>query len=495
MAGAGAVLLIGLSFIDVMDVLIDEQFVRAMRQDVTVTFAEPLSADAVHAVGRLPGVVDVEPMRVVPARLRVGARHRTLAVTGLVAEPRLNRIVDRAGRVWTLPPDGLVLSRMLGTILGVGAGDTVRVEVLEGARPAVDVAVAALVDDSMGLQAYMHVAALRRLMREGGTVSGAALLVDPAALDTLNAELKHVPAVAGVAVRDATLRAFRQTMAEHMNVIIFINVFFSGIIAFGVVYNAARVSLSERSRELASLRVLGFTRAEVALILLGELALLTLASLPVGLAMGYGLGLFIMTIFTNEVYRLPFVVTPQTMAWTSLTVIGAALLSSLAVRRQLDHLDLVAVLKSRSSVMWGLLRNRRVWQGTLLVGALLAVALWPRAVTVEAGRVARDRLTITIDEDGETRVHHRFVVSARSRAASSVSRSSPATSSAARRPSSPASGPRRRSCSTPAPESRPRPPPTPREASSAGPRRGAAGSRARPRHHRTGPQRDLFEPD
>jgi putative ABC transport system permease protein len=346
-AFAGAVLLIGFSFLDVMNVLIDEQFMRAMRQNVTVTFARPLSADAIYAVRRLPGVVAVEPIRAVAARLRVGHRQRTLAVTGLEATPRLNRVVERSGRVFTLPPDGLVLSKMLGEVLGVAPGGTVRVEVLEGARPAFDVPVAALVDDSMGMQAYLRVDALRRLMREGGTVSGAALLVDPARLEALNAELKSVPAVAGVAVRDATLRSFRQTMAEHMNLIIFFNVFFSGVIAFGVVYNAARVSLSERSRELASLRVLGFRRAEVALILLGELALLTLVSLPVGAVIGYGLGVFIMTIFTNEVYRLPFVVTPQTIAWTFLTVIGAAGVSALAVRRQLDRLDLVAVLKSR----------------------------------------------------------------------------------------------------------------------------------------------------
>jgi putative ABC transport system permease protein len=344
---AGAILLIGFSFIDVMNVLIDEQFVYAMRQDVTVTFSRPLSAGAVHAVSRLPGVIDVEPMRAVPARLRVGHRHRTLAVTGLVPEPRLNRVVERSGRVFTLPPDGLVLSQMLGEVLGVGPGGTVRVEVLEGARPVFDVPVAALVDDSMGVQAYMRLDALHRLMREGGTLTSAALLVDPGGVDALNAALKQLPAVAGVGVRDATLRSFRETMAEHMNLIIFFNVLFAGVIAFGVVYNAARVSLSERSRELASLRVLGYTRGEVALILVGELALLTVLSLPLGAVVGYALGLYIMTIFTNEVYRLPFLVTPQTVAWTFLTVIGAAAVSALAVRRQLDRLDLVGVLKSR----------------------------------------------------------------------------------------------------------------------------------------------------
>ncbi|MDH4066123.1 MAG: ABC transporter permease, partial [Acidobacteriota bacterium] len=346
-AFAGAILIIGFGFIDVMDILIDEQFMRAMRQDVTVTFVRPLSSDAMHAVARLPGVLDAEPLRVVPARLRVGHRHRTLAVTGLVADPQLNRVVERTGGVLALPPSGLVLSKMLGEILGVEAGGTVSVEVLEGARPVFEVPVAALVDDSVGLQAYMEIGALRTLMQEGGTVSGAALMVDTARLDALNAELKQLPAVAGVAMRDAALGSFRETMAEHMNLIIFFNVFFSGVIAFGVVYNAARVSLSERSRELASLRVLGFTRAEVSLILLGELALLTLVSLPAGAAIGYGLGRFIMIIFTNEVYRIPFMLTAQTVAWTSLTVIGAAAVSALAVRRQLDRLDLVAVLKSR----------------------------------------------------------------------------------------------------------------------------------------------------
>jgi len=346
-AAAGAVLVIGLSFLDIMDVLIDEQFVRAMRQDVTVSFAGPRSADAVHAVARLPGVIDVEAQRIVPVRLRVGPRHRTLALTGLVASPRLHRVVARSGAVVALPPDGLVLSQVLGRVLDVAPGDDIRIEVLEGARPAVTVRLAALVDDSMGAQAYMRLDALHALLREGGTVSAAALMVDPLALDALNARLKTLPAVAGVAVREATLRNFRQTMAEHMNLVIAFNVGFAGIIAFGVVYNAARVSLSERSRELASLRVLGFTRDEIGRILLGELAVLTAVSLPVGAALGYGLGLYMMTIFNNEVYRLPFAVTVQSIAWSWLTVVGAAALSSLAVRRRLDRLDLVAVLKSR----------------------------------------------------------------------------------------------------------------------------------------------------
>jgi putative ABC transport system permease protein len=193
----------------------------------------------------------------------------------------------------------------------------------------------------------MEIEALRRLLGEGRAVSGAALTVDAASLDEFYSEVKAMPAVAGVALREATLNNFRETMAETMNLSIFFNVLFAGIIAFGVVYNSARVSLSERSRELASLRVLGFTRAEISLILLGELAILTVVALPVGALIGYSLGQLIMAGFNNEIYRLSFVVSPATIAWAFLIVIGAAFISGLMVRRKLDTLDLVGVLKTR----------------------------------------------------------------------------------------------------------------------------------------------------
>jgi putative ABC transport system permease protein len=346
-AFAVAVLVVGFSFIDVMDALIDRQFGLAMRQDATLAFVEPRSARALFAVEHLPGVMDVEPMRTVAVRLRVGHRSRTLAITGLTRAPQLNRVVDREGRSRTLPGSGLVLSKMLGDILGVAPGDSMRVEVLEGARPVRNVVVSDLVDDNFGLQAYMQIDALRAMLQEGAIITGAAVMLDPSAIDRFYTRVKAVPAVAGVALRHVMLQNFRDTMAENMNLTVFLNVIFAGIIAFGVVYNSARVSLSERSRELASLRVLGFTRAEISLILLGELAILTGVALPVGAAIGYLLGQLIMLGFNNELYRLSFVLAPATLAWAFLTVIAAAFVSGLLVRRRLDRLDLVAVLKER----------------------------------------------------------------------------------------------------------------------------------------------------
>jgi putative ABC transport system permease protein len=344
---AVAILMIGFVFMDAIDRLILTQFWLTERQDVTVTFVEPRSVSAEHALARLPGVMAVEPQRSVAARIRSGHRERYLAISGVPPEARFRRIVDRDGRAVRLPPSGVVISSILAGVLGVVPGDTVAVEVLEGMRPTRSVQVTGVVDDILGMSVYMDMAALHELMREGDVASGALLLIDAAEAPALARALKEQPIVAGAGFKRAVLQSFRDTMTANMNLTIFFNLLFAGVIAVGVVYNAARVSLSERSHELASLRVLGFTRAEISLILLGELALLTLAALPVGALFGYVLSTLIVQSIESEVYRFPLYISRRAVAYAFLGIIGAALVSGLIVRRRLDRLDLVAVLKVR----------------------------------------------------------------------------------------------------------------------------------------------------
>ena len=281
-AFAVAILMIGFVFNDAIDRLMLTQFWEAERQDVTVTFVEPRDESARFALARLPGVVAVETQRTVAARAISGHRDRYISITGVPRTPRFKRIVDRNGQAIRLPPAGVVLSTTLAGVLGVGPGDEIVLEVLEGQRPTRQVQVTGVVDDLLGLSVYMDEAALHQMMREGEVANSALLLIDGAQEVRLASELKTTPAVAGAGFKRIVLQSFRDVMAANMSVSIFINLIFAGIIAFGVVYNAARVSLSERSRELASLRVLGFTRAEISLILMGELALLTLVALPIG---------------------------------------------------------------------------------------------------------------------------------------------------------------------------------------------------------------------
>jgi putative ABC transport system permease protein len=295
----------------------------------------------------MPGVVAVETQRMVAAHVRSGHRDRYISITGATPNQRLKRIVDRDGRPIRMPPSGVVLGVTLANVLEVAPGDEIVLEVLEGQRPTRRVQVTGLVDDLMGLSAYMDMTALHQMMREGEVATSALLLIDSKDEVQLATELKATPAIAGAGFKRTVLQSFRDIMAQNMSISILINLIFAGIIAFGVVYNAARVSLSERSRELASLRVLGFTRAEISLILMGELALLTLVALPVGWLFGYSLSAAIVGMIDSEVYRFPLYVSRRAVALAFLGIIAATVFSGLVVRRKLDQLDLVAVLKIR----------------------------------------------------------------------------------------------------------------------------------------------------
>jgi putative ABC transport system permease protein len=344
---AVAVLMVGLVFTEIMDRLIVTEFSDVERQDVSVTFTNPRGSEAQHALARLPGVLAVEPVRTVAVRVRAGHRERHLVLTGVAPSARLHRVLDAEGRAVRVPPAGVVMSKALSDTLGVGVGGPLRLEVLEGARPIRVVTVAGLVDDVFGLSIYMDSGALHALMREGAVSTGARLLSDDRADGQLARALKDTPGVGGASFKAAVVESFRQTMASNMNLTIFINVLFASVIAFGVVYNTARVSLSERAHELASLRVLGFTRAEISLVLMGELAMLTVTALPAGVLMGYLLAAAILQTAQSELYRLPLVMSQQAVAWACLGILAAALVSGLLVRRRLDRLDLVAVLKVR----------------------------------------------------------------------------------------------------------------------------------------------------
>jgi putative ABC transport system permease protein len=342
-----SLLILGNFSVDAIDEMVRIQFNVAQRYDVMVTMVLPTSAGALDEMARLPGVMDVEPFRAVAARLRSGSRSRNIGVVGVLDGSRLNRVVDASRGPLELPPEGIVLSEALAEALAVKRGETVTVEVLEGVRPVRDVIVTDLVDDYLGTNAYMSVEALHRLMQEGPTLSGAFLQVDRGVARTLYDRLKATPRVAGVLLKRAAYESLQATMAEMMRKMQAIYVLFASVIAFGVVYNSVRMSLSERSRELATLRVIGFTRGEVSYVLLGELGLVTLLAVPLGLLLGYGWAAALIPLSNSEMFRIPLVISPGTYAMAAMTIVVATIVSALVVRRRLDRLDLVEVLKTR----------------------------------------------------------------------------------------------------------------------------------------------------
>ncbi|BAZ38485.1 ABC transporter permease protein [Calothrix sp. NIES-4101] len=344
---AVAILVVGRYSTDAMQHMIDVQYRNVQREDVTIVFNEPRPNRVRYEVANLPGVLRAEPFRAVPARLRFQHRTYRIALTGLEVGGELRRLVDRNLRTLRLPENGVILTTKLAEILGVKPGDVLTVEVLEGERPTRTVAVAGLVNELIGLSAYMDIRTLNRLMQEGGTISGAYLAADSLQIDQLYALLKRTPAVSGVSIREMAIARFQETIAGSLSIFTTVLVIFACVIAFGVVYNAARIALSERSRELATLRVIGFTQAEIAVILLGEQAVLTLAAIPLGFAIGFTLCALMSVAYNSELYRFPLVLTRASFAFAFVVVTLAAIVSGAIVRRQLVNLDLVAVLKTR----------------------------------------------------------------------------------------------------------------------------------------------------
>ncbi|HEY5994597.1 MAG TPA: FtsX-like permease family protein [Gallionellaceae bacterium] len=332
---------------DAVDHMMYVQFNLVQRHDVTVLFHEPRAAGALYEIRRLPGVLRAEPFRAVPVRLRHEHRSKKIEVTGLPADGELHQIVDSKLHIVHPPPQGILLTRKLGQMLGVRAGDQVTLEVLEGERQVREVTVAGLSEELIGIGAYMDASTLASLLGEDNLVSGAYLSVDPAHAEELYGRLKRMPAVSGVAIRGAMIESVDDIINRTFKIVSIIEILFAAVIVGGMVYNSVRIALSERGNELASLRVLGFTQREVVGLLLGEQALLTLCAIPVGMAIGYGMCAALVPAFDRELFRLPLVIGQMAYVYPVITTLIAALLSALLVARRIGQLDLIAVLKTR----------------------------------------------------------------------------------------------------------------------------------------------------
>lgn len=347
-AAAGGILMMTNFQRDAINWMVGVQYGLSSREDLTVLFTDPTPRRALYSLQSLDGVDYAEGFRSVPARLVNGHRDHRLAVDGLEPGAELQRVLDAALRPVVIPAEGVVLTEYLASeILRIAPGEMLTIEVLEGSRPILRVPVAGTTRQYLGVNAYMSRDALNRLMREGPAISGARLAVDGERQAHIFRELRAMPRVAGTVIRETSIEQFNEMMDESMLYFAFITALLGGFIAFGVVYNSARIALSERSRELASLRVLGFTRGEVGYILLGEIGLLTILAIPLGFLFGGALSGYLTVAFSSDLYRIPLIVAPATYASAAMIVLVSFAITAALIWRKLGRLDLIEVLKTR----------------------------------------------------------------------------------------------------------------------------------------------------
>jgi putative ABC transport system permease protein len=346
-AAAVAIVILGNFFRDAIDFIVETQFRLVMRNDVAVWTLQPVADRARHELEKLPGVLAVESTRFVPVTLVHGHRRERSQIRGYAPRPELYRIVDVDQRETRPGGEGVVLTDRLAAKLGLRVGDVVQAEVLEGRARTLNLVVQATVREMMGLNAYMNRPALNRALGEDDLSGGFMLALAPGSEAALLEATRQMPRVAGAFSKASMLRNMQEVSARNIRIMSTVLTVFAAVIAVGVIYNNARIALAERSWELASLRVLGFTRAEVSALLLGEMAICVALALPLGFALGLGLVHFLATALQSDQFLFPVVVLPRTYAWAGVCVTVAALGSAWVVRRRIDRLDMVAALKTR----------------------------------------------------------------------------------------------------------------------------------------------------
>jgi putative ABC transport system permease protein len=346
-AASVAIVVTGNFIRDAMEAVVDTTFNLSMRSDVILWLPEAADVSAAYAVARLPGVIQVESQRDVPVRFVHGHRSERGVIYGQAADPQLRRILDVDRRITVARGDGLVMTDRLAAKLGLAVGDTLQVQVLEGRQCTLELRLDATVREMMGLNAYMERGALNRALGDSDLASMHSVAVQRGGEPALLAAIKSQPRVAGAFSKATLGRNMQEISARNIRIMSTVLTLFASIIAIGVVYNNARIALAERAWELASLRVLGLTRAEVSALLLGELALVIAVALPLGMWAGYGLVHLIVNLLKSDQFFFPVTILPRTYAWAAIAVVAAGVGSALVVRRRVDRLDMVAALKTR----------------------------------------------------------------------------------------------------------------------------------------------------
>ncbi|MCX6178725.1 MAG: FtsX-like permease family protein [Chlorobiales bacterium] len=342
-----AILIAGRYTYDSVDRMVQVEFTDKHREDVTLIFNDPKPPSVAYNLASLDGVLEHEYYREEPVRMSFGHRFRRQSIKGMQSAEGLQRLVDKNGVQFSLPPDGIVLTSALASILGVKPGDRLQVDFLQGRQLHREVIVSATIDEILGLSAYMNLPQLSRLAGDGGVVNAAYLRIDQSKAGALYKTFKKMPGVSGIMMLKALKESFEELIAKSMTTSTVILTAFACVLAFAVVYNGARISLSERARELSSLRVLGMSRGEVSFILLGEQALLTILAIPLGFMIGIALSALLAHALSSELYRLPLVFSAFNFLFAFMVIVIVSVVSGFVIRRRLVGLDLVEVLKTR----------------------------------------------------------------------------------------------------------------------------------------------------
>jgi putative ABC transport system permease protein len=345
---SSGLIITGYFTIDAINFMLKYQFHEVRREDVKVSFPIERGKDAFYSVRRFDHVRRAEPVLQYPFEVSSKWRKKDTIIIGLPRDAHLQKLLDEDKRYVDVGDQGLVLSKRLAEELHVHVGDSVTLKPLMGRiTDERDVPVRQVVKQYLGTSGYMNIHALSRVLDQGFAMNAALLQVEPGMERSLNASLKDVPGISSVEIKDMSYVNLLNTLGRNIKIINTILIIFAGVIACSVIYNVTTIALAERQRELASLRVLGFTIEEVGRIVYHENFVLAGFGVVFGIPVGMGIASILVRLYDNELYRLPYYIAPKTYVIASVATIVFVILANLAVKHKIRALDMVEVLKAR----------------------------------------------------------------------------------------------------------------------------------------------------
>ena len=341
-------LIMGYCMLDAMDYMLDFQFREVQREDLRVAFQREHGKETLYDIERFDHVRRAEPVLEYPFTMRAGWRKKDTVVTGLPAGAELKRLINVDGQEVAIESTGLVLSDKLARELAVGPGDTVLLKPLMGRiKKEKSVTVSRVAQQYLGSGAYMDIEALSRILDEPFVMNAVLLRTDEGSALEVKEHLKEIADIASVSFAEEVLQSLLSTLAQSMKMMNVTMLIFAGVIAFSIIYNVTSVALAERERELASLRVLGLTTAEVGRIMYYENFLLGAMGILAGIPVGYGISKWLITMYDTDLFRMPFYIENRTYIWCAVIIGIFVIMANGAVWRKVRRLDLIEVLKER----------------------------------------------------------------------------------------------------------------------------------------------------
>jgi len=345
---AVAMLVVALFTRDIVDYMINQCYFEEQRYDYLLRFTTPVKETELFSIALLDGVIKTEPVFEIPVRIHFMGRVREDLVLGLPPGVSLKKLYSPAGKIQQIPDEGLLISETTAKKLHVKPGDKVTVETLLGLGPAYlsDIKIAGVNQQLVGGCSAMSLAGANRLLQESGLVSGAMLKIDTGQAALLEKKLNEMTGIASILSRQKELDGFNKNLG-YMIYSVTIMISFAVVLGFAIVYNSSIMSFTERKRELASLRVIGFTTGEVSGLLLKE----NLAQTALGVILGLPCGRFLAHAYINAVstdlYTFKAVVYPVTYALSALGGVFFIMIAYRLAVKGVKRLDLVEVLKTR----------------------------------------------------------------------------------------------------------------------------------------------------